>query len=345
WVSDNPSARSGGSNSSFAIQNPKNGHIDYPPKGRYWAFSQSTFDEWVKIGKVIFKDEVKEGGRGFIVKKYLSELKSSYNTVNSLFGTDNQFMNQVATKHLRDDVFEGVDLFTSPKPLGFIKKLVKYSTDKSSLILDFFAGSATTADAVMQLNAEDGGQRRYILCTLDEAVADKSAAKEAGYETIDQISRERIRRAAKKIQAEHPETVGQQDFGFKAYRLDSSNFKDVSKTPDQFEQGNLFDSVDHIKDDRSSLDLLYQVMLSWGMELSLSIHKEVIDDCEVYDVDNGSLIACFDNGMSEALIQSIAKREPLRAVFKDQAFANSSAKINLEQIFKDHSPMTKVKVV
>ena len=235
--------------------------------------------------------------------------------------------------------------FDNPKNKSLIREILTSKTDSDSLILDFFAGSATTADAVMQLNAEDGGNRKYILCTLDEQVADKSAAKEAGYETIDQISRERIRRAAKKIQEEHPETVGQLDFGFRAYKLDTSNFKDVSQTPDSFSQDSLFDSVSNIKENRTDLDLLFQIMLTWGMELSLPIAKTQIDGTDVYNVADGALIACFADEISESVLRQIAKEEPLRAVFKDESFANSAAKINLGQIFKEEAPNSKVKVV
>ena len=204
-----------------------------------------------------------------------------------------------------------------PKDFNLIKYLIDRLTINSPLILDFFGGSGTTADAVMQLNAEDGGNRKFILCTLDEEVADKSAAKEAGYETIDQISRERIRRAAAKIQEEHPELVGNQDFGFKAYKLDSSNFKDVSARPDQFVQTDLFDTcIQIVKEGRTGLDLLFQVMLTWGMELSLAIDMEKVAGAEVYDVDQGSLMACFEDEISEEVIRHIAQAQPLRAVFR-----------------------------
>ncbi|MGQ7343061.1 site-specific DNA-methyltransferase [Streptococcus suis] len=242
-------------------------------------------------------------------------------------------------------LFDNKTYFDFPKTIKLIKMLCDIKLGTDSVILDFFAGSATTADAVMQLNAEDGGNRKYILCTLDEQVADKSAAKEAGYETIDQISRERIRRAAKKIQEEHPERVGKQDFGFRAYKLDTSNFKDISQTPDSFTQEDLFDSVSNIKDGRTDLDLLLQIMLTWGMELSLPIAKTQIDGTDVYNVADGALIACFADEISESVLRQIAKEEPLRAVFKDESFANSAAKINLGQIFKEEAPNTKVKVV
>lgn len=254
--------------------------------------------------------------------------------------------NTDATNEMKN-MFDGISIFSNPKPTGLLKFLIDAKTYEkdNSLILDFFGGSGTTADAVMQLNAEDGGNRKFILCTLDEEVADKSAAKEAGYETIDQISRERIRRAAAKIQEEYPELVGKQDFGFKAYKLDSSNFKDVSARPDQFIQGELFDSVSNIKEGRSGLDLLFQVMLTWGMELSLAIDSKKVAGAEVFDVDQGSLMACFDDDISEEIIRYIAQEQPLRAVFRDSSFANSADKINVSEIFKELSPSTKVKVV
>lgn len=254
--------------------------------------------------------------------------------------------NTDATNEMKN-MFDGISIFSNPKPTGLLKFLIDAKTYEkdNSLILDFFGGSGTTADAVMQLNAEDGGNRKFILCTLDEEVADKSAAKEAGYETIDQISRERIRRAAAKIQEEYPELVGKQDFGFKAYKLDSSNFKDVSARPDQFIQGELFDSVSNIKEGRSGLDLLFQVMLTWGMELSLAIDSKKVAGAEVFDVDQGSLMACFEDDISEEVIRYIAQEQPLRAVFRDSSFANSADKINLSEIFKELSPNTKVKVV
>lgn len=249
------------------------------------------------------------------------------------------------TASFQYDGFDSKQLFSMPKNPQFIRMLLSLYGKKDSLILDFFGGSGTTGHSVYLQNAEDGGNRKFILCTLDEEVADKSVAKEAGYETIDQISRERIRRAAAKIQEEHPELVGKQDFGFKAYKLDSSNFKDVSARPDQFIQGELFDSVSNIKEGRSGLDLLFQVMLTWGMELSLAIDLEKVAGAEIYDVDQGSLMACFEDEISEEVIRHIAQAQPLRAVFRDSSFANSADKINVSEIFKELSPHTKVKVV
>jgi len=206
WVSDNPSARSGGENSRFEIVNPYTGGADLPPQGRYWAFAKATFENWVKSGKVKFREKIVEGQRGFIVKKYLAELKSNYNLLDSLFGVDNNYMNQVATKELNALLTDGS--FIYPKPVAFIKKLIASLTTpslsengQSPIILDFFAGSGTTAQAVMELNAEDGGDRRYILCQLDEKVKPGSEVEHTGYryQTIDQIARERVKRAAAKL--------------------------------------------------------------------------------------------------------------------------------------------------
>ncbi|MFU2203385.1 site-specific DNA-methyltransferase [Streptococcus hyovaginalis] len=234
----------------------------------------------------------------------------------------------------------GVPFNAGKKPVKMLSQLINYNSENDIIVLDFFAGSSSTAHAVLKMNAQDGGNRKFIMCTLDE-----KAEGNKEYETIDQISRERIRRAAKKIQEEHPETVGKQDFGFRAYKLDTSNFKDVSQTPDSFSQESLFDSVSNIKDGRTDLDLLFQIMLTWGMELSLPIAKTQIDGTDIYNVADGALIACFADEISESVLRQIAKEEPLRAVFKDESFANSAAKINLSQIFKEEAPNTKVKVV
>lgn len=322
----------------YTITKP-NGIVLHRPRDRYWRFSLETIQE------KIANDEIHWGeGESYpMIKRFLSETQNGLVPV-TIF--DRKFAGDTSlSKKELDELMVNKGMFDYSKPALLIKRLLQISTREHSLILDFFGGSGTTADAVMQLNAEDGGNRKFILCTLDEEVADKSAAKEAGYETIDQISRERIRRAAAKIQEEHPELVGKQDFGFKAYKLDSSNFKDVSARPDQFIQGELFDSVSNIKEDRTGLDLLFQVMLTWGMELSLAVDLNNVAGAEVFDVDQGSLMACFEDDISEEVIRYIAQAQPLRTVFRDSSFAHSADKINLSEIFKELSPNTKVKVV
>lgn len=343
WVSGDPSAKSGGKSTYFAIKNPYTNLEDYPPEGRYWAFSKSTFESYVESGRIKFKKDYSVNQRGFIFKRYAENSQNQYMPVDTLMFDSNNFMNSIATTELKKLNF--TSFFTYPKPIEYVKQLISFNSNKSGIVLDFFAGSATTADAVMQLNAEDGGKRKFILCTLDEVVGDKSAAKEAGYETIDQISRERIRRAAEKIRNENSEKAQNQDFGFKAFKLDSSNFKDVYQSPEQYQQVNLLDNISNIKDDRNDLDLLFQVMLTWGMELSLFVKKEQLAQSTIYNVAENALIACFAEDITEDAIRQIAQKEPLRAVFKDSSFANSADKINLSQIFKEVSPMTKVKVI
>lgn len=339
WQSDNLSVGPAVPSNVYEIISPS-GRSIFPPSGRSWLLSKERFEEFIADNRIWFGANGDNVPR---IKRFLSEVKNTV-TPMTIWKYADVGHSQSASQDLKK-LFDGKAYFTYPKPVPLMKQIVQLYSEKDGLILDFFAGSATIADAVMQLNAENGGNRRYILCTLDEQVADKSAAKEAGYETIDQISRERIRRAAKKIQEEHPETVGKQDFGFRAYKLDSSNFKDVSQTPDSFSQESLFDSVSNIKDGRIDLDLLFQIMLTWGMELSLPITKTQIDGTDIYNVADGALIACFADEISESTLRQIAKEEPLRAVFKDESFANSVAKINLGQIFKEEAPNTKVKVV
>ena len=331
----NTNIKSTTSSKEFTIIDPETG-ISYTDT---WAFSEKELNRLISERYIIFPKNPNGQVRR---KEFMNELQNEHKAIKSSFGL---FDGQTNTEYVKK--LFGIDkLFSNPKPINLLKYLISVTLPKdSSIILDFFGGSGTTADAVMQLNAEDGGNRKFILCTLDEAVAEKSAAKEAGYETIDQISRERIRRAAAKLQEEHPELVGKQDFGFKAYKLDSSNFKDVSARPDQFIQGELFDSVSNIKEGRSGLDLLFQVMLTWGMELSLEIDLKNVAGAEVFDVDQGSLMACFDDDVSEEVIRHIAQAQPLRAVFRDSSFANSADKINVSEIFKELSPNTKVKVV
>lgn len=241
WKTTDPSARSGSSSTNFEIVNPYTGKKDYPPKGRYWAFSRDTMKKWIKSGKFVFKKAHRDNERGFFIKKYVKELKSKRKQVDSLSGLDNKFMNQTATKYLRDEIFNGKDMFSSPKPVEFIKKILMYTTKKDSLVLDFFAGSATTAESVLRLNAEDGGSRNFIMIQLPEKtyqvekdtglpVLNKmgnkipkkgsEAAFDAGFKTIDEISRERIRLSFKKIKDDYELTLPEDFDGvFKHYRV------------------------------------------------------------------------------------------------------------------------------
>lgn len=233
--------------------------------------------------------------------------------------------------------------FDSPKPKELIKKVLNISTnDKDSIILDFFSGSATTAHAVMDLNAEDGGNRKYIMVQLPEPCDEKSEAYKAGYKNIAEIGKERIRRAGKKIKEE---TNADIDYGFRVYKVDSSNMKDVFYRPDELEQNMLDKLESNIKEDRNSLDLLTQVMLEVGLELSLPIETKKIRGKEVHFVAGNSLVACFDEDVDEELIKEIAQIKPLKVVFRDNSFSSCPEKINLEEIFKGISPDTDIRVL
>ncbi|WP_235187697.1 DNA methyltransferase [Methylobacter tundripaludum] len=241
----------------------------------------------------------------------------------------------------------GADVFTFPKPHSLIKSIVEQATDVNDIILDFFSGSATTAHAVMALNAEDGGQRKFIMVQLPEACDEKSEAYKAGYQTIAEIGKERIRRAGQKIKQDsaNKEGIEQLDIGFRVLKIDSSNMKDVYYTPDAVLQSDLVDHVDNIRADRSAEDLLFQVLLDLGVDLTLPINQETIAGFTVLFVDGNALAACFDADINESFVKELAARHPLRAVFRDAGFASDSVKINIEQIFKLISPTTEIKTL
>ena len=335
WKISDPSARSGSEGTSFEIINPHTGKKDLPPKGRYWAFSKNTMDEWINSGKFVFKKNHKDGERGFFIKKYVKELKSRNKQVDSLFGIDNKYMNQVATKYLRDEIFNGLDMFSSPKPNEFIKKILMYTGKKDALVLDFFAGSSTTADAVMQLNAEDGGNRKFIMVQLPEKtytvnsdgkeVPTKGgkAAYEAGFKSIDEISRERIRRAAAKIKADNDLTLPKDfDGSFKHYRVVNPT-KQTLEDIEDFDPDNttLFtDMVDSFSS--KGLDVAgdatgeQTILTTWlakdGYPFNADIKKIdfagyealLVEDSRLYIINNG-----WSNKNTEALLNKIGTHQ------------------------------------
>ncbi|MFH1027318.1 MAG: DNA methyltransferase, partial [Pseudomonadota bacterium] len=242
-------------------------------------------------------------------------------------------------------LFDDHAYFDSPKPTRLIKRAAVIATQKDDIVLDFFSGSATSAHAIMQLNAEDGGNRKFIMVQLPEPCDEKSEAFKAGYKTIAEIGKERIRRAGKKIKEENATTAPDLDIGFRVFKVDTSNMKDVYYTPDDLKQDNLELFKDHIKPDRRPEDLLFQVFLDWGLDLTKPITKEIIDGKTIFIVDTNALLACFDSGITEELVKKLAKHKPLRVVFRDDAFGSDSVKINVEQIFKLLSPATEVKSI
>jgi adenine-specific DNA-methyltransferase len=225
--------------------------------------------------------------------------------------------------------------------------MIQMSAINDEIILDFFSGSATTAHAVMQLNAEDGGKRKFIMVQIPEACDEKSEAFKAGYKTIAGIGKERIRRAGQKIKTDNALTATDLDIGFRVLKVDSSNMNEVYYSPDAINKDDLHLFIGNIKDDRSDEDLLFQVLLDWGVDLTLPIERQTIDGKTVFVVAVDAIVACFDRnaGVTELFIKELAKIKPLRAVFCDAGFANDSVKINVEQIFKTISPMTDIKTI
>ena len=275
-------------------------------------------------------------------KDYLvAEDGSTATTLVKSLWTENTINNDYGKKAIKE--LFGSNVMSFPKPPELIKRMAAIGSGQDSIILDFFSDSATTAHAVMQLNAEDGGHRKFIMVQFPEKCDEASEAYKASYKNICEIGKERIRRAGDKIKAEHPDA--KLDTGFRVFRVDESNMEDVYYHPEELTQTMLGGMVSNIKPDRTDLDLLYACLLDWGVEISLSHTQEVIDGCTVHNVDNGALCACFDERVPLSVIDYMAKQQPLRAVFRDSSFAADDSKINVTEIFKNLSPDTKVKVI
>lgn len=252
------------------------------------------------------------------------------------FWIGGELSNDVGRRQLKT-IF-GAAYFDYPKSIDYILNTIYMGSDSDSIILDFFSGSATTAHAVMQLNAEDGGHRKFIMVQLPEKCDEASEAYKAGYKNICEIGKERIRRAGDKIKSESPTTTQDLDIGFRVLKLDDTNMKDVYYAPDDYDQGMLAALESNIKDDRTDLDLLFGCLIDWGLPLSLPYKSEQVDGCTVHTYNDGDLIACFDANIPESVVKEIAQRKPLRAVFRDSGFASSPEKINVFEIFKLYMP-------
>ena len=317
-----------------------NPHYEFLGVEGYFRYSKETMEKKNADGLII------KTANGLQQKYFLSQAEKSRKTDNTWW--DDGGLTATATRNLQQ--LMGGKTFDTPKPVELIYRMLKLATfgkDSDAVVLDFFAGSATTAHSTMQLNAEDGGKRKFILVQLPEPCDVKSDALKAGYDTIAEISKARIRRAGKKIKQDNAEKadIEQLDVGFRVLKIDSSNMKEVFYTPDAVSQDLLSDQVNNIREDRTAEDLLFQVLLDWGVDLALPITQETIAGKTVYFVDGNALAACFDEGISEDFVKVLAKREPLRVVFRDAGFATDSVKINVEQIFKLMSPSTEVKTI
>ncbi|WP_438448027.1 site-specific DNA-methyltransferase [Gorillibacterium sp. sgz5001074] len=319
----------------YTITKP-NGIVLSRPQDRYWALSEESWLRKVRDNEVIWG----EGESYPMVKRYLSEVQNGLVPV-TLFDREFAGDSAQANRELKE-LFGLGALFPYPKPSKLIRRLLQIATGPDDLVLDFFSGSASTAHAVMRQNVEDGGRRRYILVQLPEVAPEESEAYKAGYSTLCEIGKERIRRAAAKVREE---TGAELDYGFRVYRLDSSNMKEVYYRPEEWSQQDLFDYASNVKEDRTGEDLLVQVMLENGLELSLPMETLQLGGSTVYLVGGGELMAAFEPELEDAVFQEIAGRKPRRAVFRDASFRDDAARINAEELFKRSSRHTTVQVL
>jgi adenine-specific DNA-methyltransferase len=336
WVSDNPSANLDGRNTKndFQIVNPKTGQVDIPPEGRHWAFSVKSLPELVANGRVKFKDSIKDGERGFIYKRYLNDLGDMFSKVDSLYFCNNEYMNQVATRELRDIL--GAAVFDYAKPVSFLKKIIKFSAGKDDIVLDFFAGSSSTANAVLELNAVENLEMKFIMVQVPEVISNPNVTSK-GFKNVVDISKARIRASAINVKQDNPSYQG--DLGFKVFKLDSSNLKPWDADFDSLAQ-DLAEATEVVKAERCAEDVLFEILLKYGLDLTLPIETHTLEGKTVYEVGAGALVVCLDSGITEAVAEAIGKLketlepEVMRVVFKDSGFANDAAKVNAVQVLK-----------
>ena len=319
-----------------------------------WRWSKELFEFGLKNGFIVIKDyeshsriytktyqncKIVKKGNGFQLE-YMERTKA----ISTLEFIENEYSNDNSKKNITQ-VFDAA-VFDYSKPVELLKTITSYATSMSDVVLDFFSGSATTAHAVMKLNAEDGGHRKFIMVQLPEKTDEKSEAYKAGYKNICEIGKERIRRAGRKIKEDAGLTApADLDIGFRCLRLDSSNMENVYYTPEETRQQDLFSLVDNVKPDRTPEDLLFQVMLDLGVLLSSPIEVKEIAGKKVFNVADGFLLACFDHDVTEETVKAIAQMKPYYAVFRDNSMANDSVATNFDQIFETYSPETVRKVL
>ena len=338
WTPDNLTVKTYSAANDYPIITP-GGRVVTPAHGSCWRVSKSRFDELVADNRVYFGSDGNNVPR---LKRFLNELQDGM-TPTTIWKFQDVGHNQEGRQELKK-LFDDKGYFDGPKPVRLLNRVIQIAnTNEDSIILDFFSGSATTAHAVMQLNAEDGGNRKYIMVQLPEETDEKSEAYKAGYKNICEIGKERIRRAAKKIAEENPEAKF--DGGFRVLKCDSSNMKEVYYNPAEYEPSLFSRLEDNIKEDRTPEDLLFQVMLDLGVLLSSKIEATTIAGKKVFNVEDNYLIACFDDNVTEEVITEIAKQKPYYFVMRDSSMANDSVATNFEQIFAAYSPDTVRKVL
>ena len=329
WTSTIMSAKSGSQSLLYEITTPS-GRIVVPPSGRYWSCSRDTFNKWKAENRIWFGINGDSAPRK---KTFLSEVQDGLRPNSILF--QNEVGNNQEGKQEVKALFNGVGVFDGPKPVRLLYTLLTIGNlSKGDIVLDFFSGSSSTAHAAMKLNAEDGGNRKFIMVQIPEETPEDSEARKAGYKTIPEVAKERIRRAGKKIKEESPLTTADLDTGFRVFRLEEGNYEDVKRSPKEFKQDQLDLFLNNIKTDRNDLDLLFGCMLDWGVQLSLPMTQEVVDGKTIYTVNDGDLVACFAENVSEEVVKAMAEKMPLRVIFRDSCFAQDADKINIYETFK-----------
>ena len=340
WSSSDISVGPAIQDNIYTITTPSGREVE-PPAGRSWRLSRNAFRERLRDNRIWFGPDGDGVPR---IKRFLSELRKTGITPMTIWKHNEVEHSQAATQKLAK-LFDGKKFFDYPKPVPLIERCLQLYTNKDSLILDFFSGSATTAHAVMQLNSEDGGNRKFIMVQLPEKTDEKSEAFKAGYKNICEIGKERIRRAGKKIKEESPLTTQDLDTGFRVLKLDSTNMQDIYYSPKDISQADLFSQVDNVKPDRTGEDLLFQVMLELGATLDSKIETTTVAGKTIYNVAEGYLVACFDQDVTDDVVKSIAQMQPAYAVLRDTSMKDDSTATNFEQIFKTYSPDTVTKIL
>ena len=333
WKPSDMSVKTYNAACDYPITTPS-GRVIEPPAGRCWSLSKNAFLERLQDNRIYFGAD---GNSVPCIKRFLTELKYDGMAPTSIMFYKDVGHSQEGAKEVTKLLDAGA--FDGPKPVRLLIRLLTLANLKEdSIVLDFFSGSATTAHAVMEMNALKESRIKYVMVQLPEICDENGTAYKAGYKNICEIGKERIRRAGEKIKEESPLTTQDLDTGFRVLKLDDSNMKDVYYAADDYDQPNLVDMISNIKEDRTDLDLLFGCLLDWGLPLSLPYTSEQIDGYTVHTYNDGDLIACFDPNVPESVVKEIAKRKPLRAVFRDSSFANSPAKINVFEIFKLYMP-------
>lgn len=327
-------------NLTYPITTPS-GRVLMPPSGRCWSTTKEKFEELLADGRIYFG----RNGNGMAQRKKFWSEREEGMVAWTWWPHTEAGENRGATKQIKE-LFGGEVVFTGPKPIELIQKILELVPNGGrEIVLDFFAGSGTTAEAVMRWNARGRPAWSFILAQVAESIEVGSPASRAGFSTISELSLERIRRAAKAVAGGDSAFDDSVDAGVRVFRVDTSNMADVLRPPDEVEQARLDLDVASVKADRSGEDLLFQVLLDWGLELTLPIAVERVDGHEVFVVEDGALIACFSPEVSAGLVRGVAEREPLRAVFLDTGFSSDDARINAEQIFREASPSTDVRTI